>query len=129
MQDEHQSLRVEGSCCNRLRDDETAAWLETQQHLQLWMQNKAEDLWLDRFDVRQLLSDASQFKHVPPFCTNSLLARFSFARDMGLSEAASVGEAAAGGGPRPCLPRGRALSCADFALPNVQAQGSCLGDR
>ena len=42
-------------------DDKTAAWLESQQHLQLWMGDKEEDLWIDRYDVRLLLSDVSLF--------------------------------------------------------------------
>ena len=50
-----------GISSSTYQDDETAQWLGTEQHLQLWMENKAEDLWIDRYDVRQLLSDASLF--------------------------------------------------------------------
>lgn len=60
-QDQHQSLKIVGYSSSLYQDDETATWLENQQHLQLWMENKEEDLWIDRYDVRQLLSDASLF--------------------------------------------------------------------
>ena len=60
-QDRHQSLSIAGQSASLYHDDVTAAWLENQQHLQLWMENKEEDLWIDRYDVRQLLSDASLF--------------------------------------------------------------------
>ena len=61
VQDKHQSLKVVGYSSSLYQDDETMAWLESQKHLQLWMENKEEDLWIDRYDVRQLLSDASLF--------------------------------------------------------------------
>jgi len=61
VQDKHQSLKIVGYSSSLYQDDETMAWLESQKHLQLWMENKEEDLWIDRYDVRQLLSDASLF--------------------------------------------------------------------
>jgi hypothetical protein len=61
VQDEHQSLKIVGQAFSRYQDDETALWLENRHHLQLWMENKQEDLWIDRYDVRQLLSDVSLF--------------------------------------------------------------------
>ena len=60
-QDLHQSLKIVGQSASLCEDDKTAAWLESQQHLQLWMGDKEEDLWIDRYDVRLLLSDASLF--------------------------------------------------------------------
>ena len=50
-----------GQSVSFCEDDKTAAWLESQQHLQLWMGDKEEDLWIDRYDVRLLLSDVSLF--------------------------------------------------------------------
>ena len=50
-----------GQSASLCEDDKTAAWLESQQHLQLWMGDKEEDLWIDRYDVRLLLSDVSLF--------------------------------------------------------------------
>lgn len=68
MQDLRESLKIVGQSASLYHDDVTAAWLENQQHLQLWMENKEEDLWIDRYDVRQLLSDASLFaKCVVPY--------------------------------------------------------------
>lgn len=61
LQDQHQSLKIVGVSSSTYPNDETAQWLETEQHLQLWTENKAEDLWIDRYDVRQLLSDVSLF--------------------------------------------------------------------
>eukprot|EP00277_Geminigera_cryophila_P018304 CAMPEP_0179437358 /NCGR_PEP_ID=MMETSP0799-20121207/21263_1 /TAXON_ID=46947 /ORGANISM="Geminigera cryophila, Strain CCMP2564" /LENGTH=821 /DNA_ID=CAMNT_0021218239 /DNA_START=17 /DNA_END=2482 /DNA_ORIENTATION=+ len=64
-EDKHQSLKIVGYSSSLYQDDETMAWLENQKHLQLWMENKEEDLWIDRYDVRQLLSDASLFAKRP----------------------------------------------------------------
>ena len=62
VQDEDPSLTIVGYSSSLFRDDETAAWLEDEKHLQLWQDNKEEDLWIDRYDVRQLLTDASVFR-------------------------------------------------------------------
>ena len=58
---ECEDLTVVGYASTVFRDDETASRLDHQQHLQLWMENKAEDLWIDRYDARALLSDTSYF--------------------------------------------------------------------
>ena len=47
--------------CDIYDDPQTALRLEKEEHLLLWMENKEENLWIDRYDARLLLEDRNLF--------------------------------------------------------------------
>eukprot|EP00961_Rhodomonas_salina_P076079 1021227-Rhodomonas_salina.2 len=61
--DDDADITVVGYSCNVYRDDATATSLDNSEHLMLWMDNKDENLWIDRYDARLLLDDLSAFSN------------------------------------------------------------------